>query len=171
MPKSTVLRCERCDIEKCSEKCSEDKIHSEYECGIVAERKGKVNVALLLRSLLCLRFVFPVKTGYKVDLITVTKMILQYISQFPLTQKPTLHKVTHHVCQNLPLTLMWELRISVRTLYSNATCKSMSRKRFDDRDVSPCIKLLMCICIIFRFEISSIGCYCSRKRNPRRTPR
>ena len=56
-----LLRCHKCDVEVCSEKCSQDDVHSEYECGILKERKGKVSAALLLRSLLCLRFVFHLK--------------------------------------------------------------------------------------------------------------
>ena len=50
-------------MEVCSEMCSQDKIHTEFECGIVAKKKGKLNAAVLLQSLLCLRFVFRVDTG------------------------------------------------------------------------------------------------------------
>ena len=57
---STLLRCQRCDIDVCFEKCSQDKIHTEFECEIVAKRIGQVNTAVLLQSLLCLRFVLKV---------------------------------------------------------------------------------------------------------------
>ena len=47
------------------------------------------------------------------------------------------YRVTHDVRKKLLLTLIWKLRFSVRSLYWNATFKSMSTGGFDEPHVSP----------------------------------